>query len=72
MANQPVLLYEKKLNGRVVVMTMNRPEVMNALNGELLEAIDEGWERFRDDDDAWVAILTGAGAETRLFQPVPT
>ena len=61
MAEQPVLIYEKRLNGRVVVMTMNRPEVMNALNGELSEAIYNGWERFRDDDEAWVAILTGAG-----------
>jgi len=61
MVNEPVLLYEKKLNGRVVVMTMNRPEAMNALNVELSNAIYEGWERFRDDDEAWVAILTGAG-----------
>lgn len=61
MAEKPVLLYEKKLNGRVVVMTMNRPEAMNALNGELWEAIYSGWEQFRDDNEAWVAILTGAG-----------
>jgi enoyl-CoA hydratase/carnithine racemase len=61
MVNEPVLIYEKKLNGRVVVMTMNRPEVMNALNNELANAIDAGWERFRDDDEALVAILTGAG-----------
>jgi len=61
MAKQPVLIYEKRFNGRVVVMTMNRPEVMNSLNAELSNAILEGWERFRDDDEAWVAILTGAG-----------
>lgn len=34
---------------------------MNALNGELSAALNKGWERFRDDDEAWVAILTGAG-----------
>jgi len=61
MVKEPVLLYEKKLDGRVVVMTMNRPDAMNALNGELWEAIYDGWERFRDDNEAWVAILTGAG-----------
>lgn len=61
MVEEPVLLYEKKLDGRVVVMTMNRPDAMNALNGELWEAIYDGWERFRDDNEAWVAILTGAG-----------
>ncbi len=61
MAKQPVLIYEKKFKGRVVIMTMNRPESMNALNGELSNAIYDGWARFRDDDEAWVAILTGAG-----------
>ena len=61
MAKNPVLIYEKKLSGKVVVMTMNRPQVMNALNGELAEAIYNGWEQFRDDDEAWVSILTGAG-----------
>ena len=61
MAKKPVLKYQKKLKGRVVVMTMNRPEAMNALNAELSEAIYSGWERFRDDDEAWVAILTGSG-----------
>jgi len=61
MAEKPVLVYEKKLDGRVVVMTMNRPDAMNALNGELSEALGEAWERFRDDEEAWVAIITGAG-----------
>jgi len=61
MVEKPVLLYEKKLDGRVVVMTLNRPDAMNALNGELWEAIYDGWEQFRDDNEAWVAILTGTG-----------
>ncbi len=42
-------------------MTMNRPEAMNAFNRELYDALDDGWARFRDDDEARVAILTGAG-----------
>ena len=61
MSEKPVLLYEKKFDGRVVVMTMNRPEARNALNGELSSALNEGWLRFRDDDEAWVAIITGSG-----------
>ena len=64
MAEKPVLLYEKKSNGRIVVMTMNRPEAMNALNNDLNEALTDGFERFRDDDEAWVLILTGAGEKS--------
>jgi enoyl-CoA hydratase/carnithine racemase len=61
MGDQPVLLYDTKLDGRVAVITLNRPEAMNAINGELSQALGEAWLRFRDDDAAWVAIVTGAG-----------
>ncbi len=54
-----ILLYEKK--DRIVTITLNRPERMNALSLELMGRISEAFERFRSDDDAWVAILTGAG-----------
>ncbi|MBV8949270.1 MAG: enoyl-CoA hydratase/isomerase family protein, partial [Actinobacteria bacterium] len=42
-------------------ITYNRPQVLNAINGELREDLNAAWTRFRDDEDAWVAILTGAG-----------
>lgn len=58
---EPVLLYEKKANGRIVVMTLNRPDRMNALNMELAARVVEGFKTFAADDDAWVAIVTGAG-----------
>lgn len=58
---EPVLRYEKKEGGRIVVMTLNRPERMNALNTPLANALADGWERFAADDEAWVAIVTGAG-----------
>ncbi|HEX2171246.1 MAG TPA: enoyl-CoA hydratase-related protein [Dehalococcoidia bacterium] len=54
-----VLLYEKE--DRIVTLTLNRPDRMNALSPELMNAITDGLIRFRDDDDAWVAIITGAG-----------
>lgn len=54
-----MVLYEK--NGHVVTITYHRPERMNAINGPMREAINAAWLRFRDDEDAWVAILTGAG-----------
>jgi enoyl-CoA hydratase/carnithine racemase len=59
--DEPVLRYETKFDGRVVVMTLNRPERRNALSPELSAALVDGWERFAADDEAWVAIVTGAG-----------
>ncbi|MGH7417968.1 MAG: enoyl-CoA hydratase/isomerase family protein [Candidatus Rokuibacteriota bacterium] len=53
------VLYEQK--DKVVTITMNRPEAMNAIDPETHQALVEAWIRFRDDDTAWVAILTGAG-----------
>ncbi len=54
-----ILLYEKK--DRVVTITLNRPERLNALSLELTQRLTDAWVQFRDDDDAWVAIVTGAG-----------
>jgi enoyl-CoA hydratase/carnithine racemase len=51
--------YEKQ--GRIAYITLNRPEVMNALHLEAHLELAEIWEDFRDDPDVWVAILTGAG-----------
>jgi enoyl-CoA hydratase/carnithine racemase len=54
-----ILLYDKQ--GKVVVITINRPERMNSLSYELEQKLEEAWSNFQEDDDAWVAILTGAG-----------
>lgn len=54
-----VVEYEKQ--GHIAVITMNRPERLNAQNPEINQAMAEAWCRFRDDDDAWVGIITGAG-----------
>lgn len=51
--------YER--DGHVAVITYNRPEALNAVNGTLRRDLNEAWLRFRDDEDAWVAIVTGAG-----------
>jgi enoyl-CoA hydratase len=55
----PTLLFEKK--ERVAVVTINRPEAMNSLTGEMLSGLDDVFEEFNRDPDLWVAILTGAG-----------
>jgi enoyl-CoA hydratase/carnithine racemase len=45
----------------VAVMTLNRPEALNAMNQELSEQLYESWERFMQEEDALVAVVTGAG-----------
>lgn len=53
------ILYEK--DGHVVTITYNRPERLNAINGPMRQALNGAWTAFLEDEDAWVAILTGAG-----------
>jgi E-phenylitaconyl-CoA hydratase len=48
-------------DGHVVTITYDRPEVLNAINGPMRDGLNEAWARFRDDQEAWVAIVTGAG-----------
>jgi enoyl-CoA hydratase/carnithine racemase len=48
--------------GKIVTITMNRPDAMNAIDPETHEALIAAWTRFRDADAAWVAILTGLQA----------
>lgn len=57
-----ILLYEKR--DKIVIMTLNRSERGNSLSHEMFDRLDEAWERFDNDDDAWVAIITGAGNKT--------
>jgi len=57
--SEPPVRYD--LDGHVATITYDRPEKLNAINGEMRQALNAAWERFRDDEGAWVAILTGAG-----------
>ena len=55
------VLYEKR--GEVAYITLNRPEVHNAIDLDVHHLLRGIWEDFRDDDALRVAILTGAGDE---------
>ena len=55
------VLYEKR--GEVAYITLNRPEVHNAIDVETHLLLRGIWEDFRDDPKIRVAILTGAGNE---------
>jgi E-phenylitaconyl-CoA hydratase len=49
------------LADKVAVITLNRPEVRNAINRELRQALMEALQRVREEDDIRAAIITGAG-----------
>ena len=51
--------YER--DGHVATITYHRPEAANTVNGAMRRDLNAAWERFMADEDAWVAILTGAG-----------
>ena len=55
-----VVLYEKK--ERVAYITLNRPEKLNAVNKEMVEKLGEIWADFKDDENLYVAVLSGSGA----------
>ena len=48
-------------DGRLTVITINRPEVMNALHPPANRELAEIFDDFAADDDLWVAIITGEG-----------
>ncbi len=47
--------------GRIRVVTLNRPEVLNALHSEAHQELEGVWDEFAARDDLWVGIVTGAG-----------
>ncbi len=53
------VLYEKR--GEVAYITLNRPEVHNAIDVDMHQLLRKAWEDFRDDPHLRVAVLTGAG-----------
>jgi enoyl-CoA hydratase/carnithine racemase len=47
--------------GHVRIVTINRPEVANALNREASHELEAVWNEFAANDDLWVGIITGSG-----------
>jgi enoyl-CoA hydratase len=47
--------------GHVAILTVNRPEVLNALNGQVLRDLEEAVDQVEANEEIYVAVLTGAG-----------
>jgi len=52
---------ERERRGHVEILTINRPEARNAINGEVTKGLSAAFDALAGDDDCWVVILTGAG-----------
>ena len=52
---------DTRMEGRTFVMTMNRPESMNAMNTDLRNAFVEAWAQVRENSDIRSIVITGAG-----------
>ncbi|MDB5969938.1 MAG: enoyl-CoA hydratase [Hydrocarboniphaga sp.] len=50
-------------DGHLTIVTINRPEAMNAFHPMLNEELAEVFDEFQQDPEQWVAILTGAGTK---------
>ncbi len=55
------ILVEKKTG--FATITLNRPDKLNALNGQVFADLEHALRKLQDDNDAYVLILTGSGTK---------
>lgn len=49
------------VESHIAQIQLDRPDVLNAMNTELMTELAEAWNQFAHDDDAWVAVLSASG-----------
>jgi enoyl-CoA hydratase/carnithine racemase len=54
------VLFDARPDG-IAIITLNQPETRNCLSREIRQGLFEAWDRFEQDDNLRIAILTGAG-----------
>ncbi|MBV8950051.1 MAG: crotonase/enoyl-CoA hydratase family protein [Actinobacteria bacterium] len=55
------MVVEREYRERIAIITINRPEARNAVNGEVARAIEDALDEIEHDDDVRVVVLTGRG-----------
>jgi enoyl-CoA hydratase len=50
-----------EIRDHIAIITLDRPEAMNALDPPMLHGLAEAWDRAEEDEDVWVVVVTGAG-----------
>jgi enoyl-CoA hydratase/carnithine racemase len=58
-----VPVVEVDVRGRILVVTLNRPDKRNTLTPEMNGLLRDAFERFRDERELWVAVLAGKGVD---------
>src|SRR5438046_2996009 len=61
MPSEPAVLYEKR--DGIATVTMNHPEVRNAINAEMLCRLADAWQDSNDDATVRAVIFTGTGEQ---------
>ena len=54
-------IFSLRCRDRVAWITLNRPDVLNAVHPPMAQELCDAWERVRAADDIWVGVLTGSG-----------
>src|SRR5947207_14210865 len=54
-------MVEYDQRGRVAVLTINRPEARNAVNGDVAQSMEAGSDRMEDDPEVWAGVVAGEG-----------
>src|SRR5690242_6686946 len=52
---------EFETRGRIAVLTINRPEARNAVNGDVAQSMEAGIDRLEDDPDLWAGVVAAVG-----------
>jgi len=60
--SEKAITYEEK--DKIAFITINTEEKHNAINPESAAELGKAWIRFRDDEKAWVAIISGSGKKS--------
>ena len=51
----------RERRGHVEILTINRPEARNAINGAVSQAMSAAMDELTEDADCWVVVITGSG-----------
>src|SRR5262249_18743555 len=62
LCDSPGMVVEYEVRGRTALVTLNRPEARNAVNGEVAQGLEAAVDRMEADDDVWCGVLAAEGS----------